>query len=148
MPLGEMKSARLKAAHAVWEEKRGQRLYPARAALAPRDMVSFLANVTLWRRTYDGDYEYRIMGDIDAAAYGCSMIGRYVSDLDKSKPGNGKLVKAVLDHVVRTKAPCVSDGWFVTSQGRPVRHEMLFLPLGPDEATVDHILGVSVHTAD
>ncbi len=147
VPLSDIRDQRLRTALAVWEAKRQARKYPSRSEITPRDMAPFLSNVTLWRRVKDGaDYEYRIMGDAAVSAYGHSMAGRYVSDLDKLKPGNGARVKAVLDYVVRNAAPSVSVGWFIAGDEKPIYQEMIFLPLGPDDATVDHILGVSVHT--
>ena len=146
IPLSEMRDQRLKTALAVWEEKRQARIYPARAELTPRDMKAFLPNITLWRAVKGGtDYEYRIMGGADVKAYGLNMTGLHVSDLDRLMPGNTSRVKKVLDYVVRKKIPVVSDGWLTTSGGLPVHHVMIFFPLGPDEAMVDHILGVSVH---
>lgn len=148
VPLSEIRDKRLRMALALWEDKRQARNYPSRAEMTPRNMAPFLRYITLWRRTDDGtDYEYRIMGDAYTAAYGRTMTGRRVSDLDTLRPGNGARVKAVLDHVVRNAKPAVSVGWFTTSSGKSVYHEMIFLPLGPDDATVDHVLGVSVHSA-
>jgi len=147
IPLDDISDPRLKAALELWRSLRAGRPYPAREQMTPRAMTDFLAHITLWRRSTDGsDYEYRIMGDRDVAAYGRSMIGLHVSDLDKLRPGNGSAVKAVLDYVVRKARPAVSAGWLVTSAALPVYHEMLFLPLGPDDRTIDHILGVAAHT--
>ncbi len=146
VPLEAITDNRLRLALALWEDKRGVRRYPARTDLTLRGMVPFLRNITLWRRAKDGtDYEYRIMGDGDAESYGRSMVGLYVSDLDALRPGNGALVMAVLDSIVRKGRPKVSAGWLIASNGRHVYHEMLFLPLGPDDATIDHIMGVSVN---
>src|SRR5258707_12679306 len=146
VPLGEIRSDLLRLALAGWEEKRAERRFPSRPEMTPRHMKTYLRNITLWRRSAEGrDYEYRVMGDADAQAYNRSMVGLHVSDLDKLRPGNGARVKAVLDYMVRKQIPVVSAGWLITSGQKPVYHEMLFLPLGPDEASVDHILGVSVH---
>ena len=146
VPLSEINDPLLRSALAVWDAKRATRKYPSRHAMTPRAMAPFLRNITLWRSARDGtDYEYRIMGDTEVAAYGRSMAGRFVSDLDKLRPGNGARVKAVLDSVSQKGEAVVSVGWFTTSQGKHVYHEMLFLPLGEDDMTVDHILGVSVH---
>jgi hypothetical protein len=145
--LEEMRAAPLLEALRVWNAKRGDRCFPARESMTPRDMRPFLPNITLWRKTADGtDYEYRLMGEVDSRAYRTCMTGLYVSDLDRLRPGNGSLVKAVLDWVVRKGKPTVSAGWLVTSREIPVFHEMLFLPLGPDDDTVDHVLGVSDHS--
>jgi hypothetical protein len=148
VPLDEIRDERLRVALAVWRETRCERKYPAKPQMTPRAMKPFLRNITLWRIAKNGtDYEYRIMGDADAAAYGRNMAGKHVSDLNLLKPGNGARVKAVLDYVVRKKEAIVSVGWLTASNENAVFHEMIFLPLGPDDATVDHILGVSVHSA-
>ena len=148
VPLSDIRDQRLRTALAVWEAKRQARNYPSRSEMTPRDMLPFLGNITLWRTVKDGaDYEYRIMGDVSVVAYGRSMAGSNVSDLEKLRPGNGARVKAVLDYVVRKAIPVVSVGCLITSNKKPVYHEMIFLPLGPDDATVDHILGVAVHFA-
>src|SRR5262249_12687592 len=85
-------AVRLGAAH--WLRLKGERRFPARDELVPRDMAAFLRNIALVRVLDDGrDYEYRIAGDAHVEAHGASFQGTYLSDLEVRAPRYGRLTR-------------------------------------------------------
>ena len=130
---------------AVWNEKRGVRRFPAKEDITPRDLKDGLRFISLMR-VFDGgkDFEYRLRGDgliqLINRSYGDGLPGRAASEFT----GLGELFDMGHRYVVESGDPrhvqiCLEFG------GRPVPcRECLYLPLGEDGRTVDHILAISV----
>lgn len=146
IPLAEIDNAILLSALKLWDELRGDRPYPARAAVTPRVLKPILRNTSLLKVIDGGaDYEYRIVGDAYVMAHGHSYQGLRWSETAALAKGFHSFVKPVFDSVVRDGAPVATRGW-IERGGQSTGHvycEYVYLPLG--EGAVDHILVVAVY---
>lgn len=139
--LEEIGSAHLQDALALWQRKRGPRTYPRREDIAPSDMKSFLRNITLVRSIDGGvDFEFRIAGDGMVVAYGFNPIGKRLSVFPRDFV---EACMAALGSVLRHKQPLAVKGTMDKTDVESLAQETLFLPLGADENTVDHVLVVA-----
>ncbi|MEI9991378.1 MAG: PAS domain-containing protein [Rhizomicrobium sp.] len=132
-----------------WCALKGARSYPTRTDIKPRDLAPLLRNVVLIKVIDAGqDYEYRIVGDAHVISHGFSMQGRRVSDIDQFLPGYGAVLKRLYDRALRKRDVYAFRGWM--ERGVRDKHfiysESVFMPMGPDEATVDHVLNFSVYS--
>ncbi|HXC54704.1 MAG TPA: PAS domain-containing protein [Rhizomicrobium sp.] len=131
-----------------WRSLKGTRSYPARKDMMPRDLSPLLRNVVLLRVIDDGrDYEYRIVGDAHVISHGFTMQGLKVSDVDRYSPGYGPVLKSLYDRAVRRRDVYAFRGWMERGdqQKQYIYSESVFMPMGPDEATIDHVLNFSVY---
>ena len=146
--LDEVDSAVLLQGIAYWRNLAGGRKHPSRSDITPRGLASLLRNTTLLRVIDGGkDYEYRIVGDAYVMAHGLSFQGKRWSQTDKLSPGYHAMIKSTYDRVVRKAEPVAMRGWIERS-GRTLEliySEYVFLPLGIDDKTVDHILVFAVY---
>lgn len=115
----------------------------------PRDFAELLRNLALVQAVEGGrDYEFRIVGDAHVEAQGLSFSGKRMRDIDDASPGYGTALKNLYDRVRESASPLALRGWL--QRGEPlqqiIHHESLFLPLGPDESVVDHLLIITVYT--
>jgi hypothetical protein len=146
--LNEIDSPVLQQGIAYWRSLCAGRNFPARGDVTPRGLSSLLRNTTLLRVVDGGaDYDYRIVGDAYVMAHGMSFQGKLWSETDKLSPGYHAMIKSIYDRVVRKKEPVALRGWIERSrqQCEPIYSEYVFLPLGTDGATVDHILVFAVY---
>jgi hypothetical protein len=145
--LDAIESPIVKQGLAYWTRLKGERDWPTRADMSPKDMAPLLRNIVLLRRTEDHDYEFRIVGDAHVISHGFSMQGLKVSGVDQISPGYGTVLKSLYDHVVHRQAPFAFRGWM--ERGGKVKQyiysESVFMPLGPDGHTIDHVLNFSVY---
>ncbi|MBU6298062.1 MAG: PAS domain-containing protein [Alphaproteobacteria bacterium] len=133
---------------AYWRELSSGRSFPVRADITPRGLAALLRNTTLLRVIDGGkDYEYRIVGDAYVMAHGASFQGKRWSETYKRSPGYHSLIKPVYDWVVRKAEPVAMRGWIERGgeSSEMVHSEYVFLPLGTDGKTVDHILVFAVY---
>jgi hypothetical protein len=145
--LDEVESALVRAAVGYWRELCRGRPFPARADILPRDIRGLLRNIALLKVVDDGaDYDYRIVGDAHVMAYGFSMQGKRLTEMDEFAAGHGEVLKRLYDRVVRKGEPYALRGWIGRSerQKKFIYSESLFAPLGDGE-TVDHVFNVSVY---
>ncbi len=146
--LKDIESSILLQGVAYWRDLSGERSFPARTDVTPRDLAALLRNTTLLRVIDDGkDYEYRIVGDAFVMAHGVSFQGKRWSEAGKLFPGYHALIKSVYDRVVRKGEPIAMRGWIERGgeSSEMVYSEYVFLPLGADGKTVDHILVFAVY---
>lgn len=133
-----------------WNRLKGGRAFPARGDLMPRDLAPLLRHVCLMRVLEDGaDYEYRIVGDAHVISHGFSMQGMRVSDIDRYSPGYGPVLKTLYDRAVRRRTCYAFRGWLERGERNKQQYiysESVFMPMGPDDATIDHVLNVAVYT--
>ena len=133
---------------AYWHDLRGYRDFPARSDVTPRGLAGLLRYTTLLRVIDGGkDYEYRIVGDAYVMAHGVSFQGKRWSDTGTISPGYHAMIKHTYDRVVRKGEPLATRGW-IERGGRAtelIYSEYLFLPLGSDGTTVDHLLVFAVY---
>lgn len=131
-----------------WNSLRGDRRFPAREDVSPRGMAGFLRNVVLVKVVGGGsDYEYRIAGDAHVEAHGAPFQGIRLSQVEAISPTYGRLTRATYEHVRTTAEPYALRGWVGKDfpKSRFVYYESIFLPLGPSDDVVDHLLIVSVY---
>jgi len=146
MAIAEIESEVLRRAHGIWLRKRGTRRFPPRGDISARDLASFLRNVTLYRIFGGGkNFEYRIMGDAAVVAWGRSFHGMGRSELNDLQPGMGDVIARVCRWVARERDPLVMRGVLRKEFSDTRRQESIFLPLGEDDDTVDHILCVGIY---
>lgn len=142
----ESKFVRLGAAY--WRQLCCGRRYPSRDELVPRDMAEFLRNIALVRVIDHGvDYEYRIAGDAHVMAFGSAFQGVRVSQIEAVAPDYGRVTRATYEHVRNIAEPYCVRGWVGEDMpdSRFSYHESVFLPLGPREEFVDHLMVVSTY---
>ncbi len=131
-----------------WRMLRGARRLPARADLAPREMRGILKNIVLVKALDGGkDYEFRITGDAQVQAYGFAFRDLRISQITAAAPEFGTMMHKLYEQVRTSAAPYAVRGWVgrEVADARFVYYESVFLPLGDDGETVDHILIVSVY---
>jgi hypothetical protein len=126
--------------YAYWKAKRGGRAFPARGDISPAEIKALLPNIILIKVLDGGaDYQYRIVGQASVRAHGFNPSNWRVDDLDRAAPGYSAVVRRVFDRVVRG-VPYASRGVLAHIDRAYRSFESLYLPLGPDAQTVDHVL--------
>jgi len=138
----------LRDALAHWQALRGERRYPCKEQVSPRCWLASLKDLVLVKVIDGGaDFEYRIVGDRLSQAYSLTRHNRHLSEIAKSSP---KLASG-FEKIYRTCMVSRAPVGIRASNGRAVAAvrfhtgEGIAFPLGPDDETVDHILGVSVY---
>jgi hypothetical protein len=132
-------------AYAYWRGKAAGRMLPSRADIDPIEIARLLPDVMLVERLDDRRYRYRLIGTENQRAHGINATGRY---LDEVLPGPEYRahVLALYDKCVETRRALYSECLFFSPARRdPERHtKVLFMPLSPDETTVNMIFVVQV----
>ncbi|HWA90144.1 MAG TPA: PAS domain-containing protein [Rhizomicrobium sp.] len=146
LSLDQLEAVALRQVVEHWHRLKGARKFPSRADLAPRDFGKLLRHVMLLR-VLDGDYEYRIVGDVQIQAYGENYQGTRLSDLARRRPKFAQGLKIFYDGARTGRAPFGYRGWIGRDMPdtRYSYHEIVFLPLGPSDDAVDHILIAGVY---
>lgn len=118
---------------------------PRRADIDPTEIPKLLPDVMLVERLADGRYRYRLIGTENARAHGINATGRF---LDEVLPGPDYRahVLALYDESVATRRALYSEClFFPPARREPERHtKVLFMPLSPDDETVNMIFVVQV----
>lgn len=148
VPLDEVDNPVLLQGLQYWRERAAGRKFPSRSDVTPRGLGGLLRNTTLLRVIDGGkDYEYRIVGDAYVMAHGVSFQGRKWSETARLSPGYHVMIKPTYDRVVRKAEAVATKGW-IERDGHGAEYiycEYVFLPLGNDENSVDHILVFAVY---
>ena len=142
----ELDSPVLRAGVAYWRTIRGDRPFPRREDLRPRDIQGLLPYMALLKVIGGGeDFEHRIVGDILVQAFAVPMQNRRFSEIEIEAPELMASCYPLFREVVNTRAPVAwrhktghdnTDFVFVDS-------EVVLLPLGT--TVVDHVLVFEVH---
>jgi hypothetical protein len=146
--LGEVDSPMLLHGIALWRELSGDRKFPPRSAMTVRVLRGVLRNITLLRVIDGGrDYEYRVVGDAYVMAHGISFQGKRWSEIESLSPRHYATIKPIYDSVVLTGEPVATRGWIERGAhaNEHVYCEYVYLPLGTEEAGVDHIMALAVY---
>ncbi|MEJ1969179.1 MAG: PAS domain-containing protein [Rhizomicrobium sp.] len=146
--LDELDNAAVRAGADYWRMLRAGRNLPSRAELSPRALRAILRHVVLLKVIDAGaDYEYRIAGDAHVEAYGMAFRNMRLSQIEATLPDYGGMMRGFYEHVRATAEPLATRGWVGRriADARFVYFETVFLPLGDDGQTVDHIACVSVY---
>lgn len=98
----------------------------------------------------DDDYEFRYVGEAQRQGYGINFKGIRVSQIVAAIPHLGILLRDAYDKVRLAGTPYVVRGRVdhEPPDAKPLYHETVFLPLGADSKTVDHLLIVGVFVPD
>lgn len=131
-----------------WTRLRGARRFPARNDINPHAITALLPHMILVR-LFDGgaDFELRIVGDEVVRAYRAPLMNRLLSDIATDLPLVTKRMSDVYRRVVESGMPlavhtCVG---FDAPEVNFVDAEDVFLPLGMQDDTVDHLLTFGKH---
>jgi hypothetical protein len=125
--------------YAYWRGKRGERRMPARTDLDPADIPRLLPGICLVDVVSDERrYVYRLVGTGEVEVRGFDPTGKSVSQAFFGHTVEDAL--SCYDRVVETKAPFLDPIPFLSTNGRYVSRETLFLPLSSDGKTVNKIL--------
>ena len=148
--IDELESPVVKLGADYWNRLRGSRRYPAREDLRPRDIASILRNMVL-AKVIDGgaDFEIRIAGDAQVQAFDVTFQGKRLSEVGKPHNAFNAAIRSIYRYVTESAAPIAVRGR--VGAGFPnVKFsycESLFLPLGPTDDVVDHVLLFSTYVA-
>jgi hypothetical protein len=128
---------RLRRLYEYWLEKKGDRIAPSRADIAPEDIKDILPWVFLMEKVGDR-LRYRLVGQGFREIYGAKLLGMFMDEID-------------LDHITaayigqyeeasKKHAP-VDKRWTYTKfDGRYLDYERIIMPLSPDNHTVNMFL--------
>lgn len=132
-----------------WRAQRGRRAFPSRIDIRPADIKRVLPNLILAKVLDDGrDFQFRIVGQSIAAAHGLNPINWRVSELDKHADGFSAVVMRVYLSVYESGRPYASRGSLKHLDRDYRTFESIFLPLGPSDGVVDHLLVVAGFSGD
>src|ERR1700691_2614604 len=96
----DVQSAQLRKAFDLWTRLKGDRPFPARSEISPRDLADFLRNIVLVRVLDGGnEVQFRIVGDAILLAQGQSFQGLTTAEIELRLPGYGKMVKRAYQRV-------------------------------------------------
>ena len=146
LTVDQIESAAVREVAQYWARLKGERPFPARADLKPRDLKMLLRHVMLLK-VLDGDYEYRIVGDVQVQAYGENYQGMCLSELALTHPKFAEGMKIFFDGVRMGRSPFGYRGWIGRDmpETKYSYHEIGYFPLGATDDAVDHILIAGVY---
>ncbi len=138
VPALELNDDRLRRLFAYWLEKRGDRLFPAKAEIDPVEFSYILGYVTLVDVERDPRrYRFRLDGSILVELSGADYTGRYLHEL----PGEEYVafIKDTYDRVVDSGEPhrYRKNGLF---DQQHFSEETIILPLGDSPPHVDMLM--------
>jgi hypothetical protein len=146
--LDQLREAPLRAAVAYWSAIRGNRPFPSRNELKLRDMGGLLPYMSLVTVIDGGaDFEHRIVGDAVVRAFNVPIQNRRFSEIALHAP---KLIEVsfwLFRKVLETRAPLA---YLQRTQSDTFKlvyslAEMVLLPLGGSDETVDHVVAFIAH---
>jgi len=125
---------------AYWQAKRGARSMPSRADIDPVELRGLVNHIMLIDVAEPGRlYPIRLVGESIVDFVGVN--NRRKLPEQTLPPAAGKRMVEILTSVVTTRAPRFRAGYAYWHRGKSYRtFEACFLPLSPDDATVDIIL--------
>lgn len=135
---------KLELVRAYWEQKRGNRLMPARGEIDPLDIVPALPNLIIFDVQRDPlDFRYRLIGtEIDKHS-SHSYTGYKVTEIPHRAPPS--TVWENLTMVTKEKVPSCQRVPYVGPGYDFTETRQVLFPLSDDGQTVDHLLGVIVY---
>ena len=145
----EVKNALLRKALTLWQDLRGDRLFPSRQQLSPRALGPLLSHAILIKVLDGGaEFQIRIIGDAIAAVQNISMQGLTMAEIDGLLPGYGSMVRKSYIRACTTKMPQAYNGrLFREADRRLFNRELLLLPLGETDEAVDNLMTFVVYMA-
>ena len=140
--LDELTGPRVRQGVEYWRALCGDRSFPAREQLKPRDIASALSAMSLFKVLEGDDFQYRIVGDGVVRAYDTRLQNRRLSEIELDSPSFGFFVRPVLTHVAKHRSSLALRGKIGHDAPRAhfTHFENALLPLGPSDDEVDHVL--------
>ena len=129
--------ARLRRLYDYWLDKKGDRVVPLRADIAPYEIPDVLPWVFLMELVGER-LRYRLVGDAFREIYGARLIGMFLDEIDLDHITAAYIGE--YDVAVRGPTPVARQWKFVKHDGRHLEYERLILPLSTDGAAVDQFL--------
>ncbi|MGO1121012.1 PAS domain-containing protein [Rhodovibrionaceae bacterium A322] len=129
--------------YSYWNDKRQGRAMPRRADIDPLDMVSLLPNLVLVDVTWDPfKLTYRLVGTRNVEQRSFDPTGKSVEEgfFGQSK----ETVLALYKQVAEKGQPLFQREDHLSSAGRRMKDEVIFLPLSEDGQITSQILVCSV----
>ena len=120
--------------YAYWDGKRAGRPMPARADLDPLEFRAALGHVFLVDVEPGPRFRYRLTGTIMTERTGYDLVGRYVDDIPVASTRD--FIHGHYRQVLATRAP-VHAVSMRDLEKRPLRFELLSMPLSTDGAVID-----------
>jgi len=120
-------------------------MMPRRSDIDPTEIPKLLPDVMLVELTENGRYRYRLIGTQNARAHGINATGRYLDDVLPGPEYHAHVI-SLYDSCVQHRRALYSECLFLSPRhGTPERHtKVLFMPLSPDDRTVNMIFVVQV----
>lgn len=133
------RDAMLVALYDYWKKKRGSRAMPSRSDIDPIEIPTMLPWIIMYDVLPEGGYAIRLMGEEVVSFLGRDATGETASEV--LTPRGAEMAVRVLDGTVADRAPKFRAGKAYWSEEKSYRNfEACFLPLSPDDRTVDIIL--------
>jgi hypothetical protein len=148
--LSEVQNPALRKGLDLWTVQKGTRRMPSREEMTPRDMSEFLRNVVLVKVLDHGkEFEFRIVGDAIVVVQGVSFRGKTTREVEVAIPGYGDALREAYSLLCQRAEPIAFRGTSETGpRGKPFVFETLLLPLGANDATVDHLIVIAFYSFD
>jgi len=149
--LDELQFPALHSGVHYWRQLCGERRFPRREDLRPRGIAGLLCNTELVRVLDGGsDYEYRIVGDAVACAYGRQLQNHRLSDFEATAPATVRVTRKLFGIVIDNGMPLAvrSKTGHDTPEAKFTEAETVILPLGICDSAVDHVLVFSCYLLD
>ncbi len=148
VPLTELEQRTVRLGFDYWQRQRGTRKFPARGQIRPNEIAAALSHFSLIKVWEGGaDFEVRIAGDAMNYAYRAPLNGRLISDIATDLPQMASRWRHIFGEILATGTPLAVR----THAGHDLPEtnfsdsEAVFLPLGENDETVDHLLLFAQH---
>jgi hypothetical protein len=143
--LAEIESAVVRKGLNAWKQARGKRRMPSRKDIGPRALLGLLTHVAVLRVIGAGEeFEFRIVGDQIRVQQGVPLQGKRMADVEEMLPGYGSVLKRIYRNTYDSAEPLAFRGWYTRpADNHPFFHEVVIMPLGDNDKTVDHLIVVA-----
>jgi hypothetical protein len=136
--LTDINSPKLRNGLAYWNEKRGDRLMPARADLDPMEMIPFLPNVILIDVLREPlDFRWRLIGTIVEEHMSMPYTGRRFSEFEGQREGSR--IWSCSERVLTERRPVPTDIPYIGPKSDFTTIQDVMMPLSSDGESVDVI---------
>jgi hypothetical protein len=130
----------LRAVLDYWEAKRAGRAMPQRRDIDPAELRGVLPHLQITEVIDGGSrFRYRLVGTAVVEAFGAEFTGRYVDELVSG--ARDHFVHACYRAVCAARRPAFVRSKYITTRNVDLTANRVLLPLSPDAARVDQILG-------
>lgn len=139
---GQLRSRRIAALHAYWNDKRGTRAMPARRDIEPAEikaLLPYLELADILRQPFR--VYYRVVGTELVHRVGFDYTGAYLDELSFGTDDETAWSR-LFEQLCRERAPLCGVSTFPYRPDCTITHEVAIFPLSSDGETVDKILNI------